>query len=484
MAKRRNRKFRLESLLQDTATPIFVLNLEREIVYFNAACEKLTGRHCQQVVGLCCRYSGPTGTQDLPDLAASLAPPAEVMGGQAMAVQTLVVRHDGERRWQQVHFFPCTDADGSLTHIVGLITEPAAARSAPGQAHIELHASLLRLRDRLYRRYGIQKVIASSDAMARVLAQVRLAARSDSHVLIWGEPGSGKGMLARTIHVESERKPAPFVVVDCAALPPALLERDLFGPDRSDSYRSENDGLLRSVSRGTVFLKNLMSMPRDTQFRLAEFLKSRTSQAETSSGSVAVRVIAADTEDPAHHLSSDRIRPDLYLLLSTITIAVPPLRERKGDLPHLAQSFVESCNASGAKQVSGLTAAALELLLAYDWPGNVRELCGTIADAHERCKSSLIGAEDITLRIQGALGGAFAAKTPDLRVDLAAVLAGTERHLIEQAVKRARGNKSVAADLLSISRPRLYRRMQLLGMDGADEEEPKAENAAEPESSS
>jgi DNA-binding NtrC family response regulator len=158
-----------------------------------------------------------------------------------------------------------------------------------------------------------------------------------------------------------------------------------------------------------------------------------------------------------------------------MVIGLPPLRERKEDVALLAQTFVEAVNSRGEKQVGGLVPAALDVLMAYDWPGNVRELNEVIGEAHARCQFTLIAAEDITPRIQGAWGGAFAAPASDQRVDLDAVLLEAERKLIEQAIKKARGNKSQAAELLSISRPRLYRRMQMLGMDGADGEEPVTE---------
>ena len=135
---------------------------------------------------------------------------------------------------------------------------------------------------------------------------------------------------------------------------------------------------------------------------------------------------------------------------------------------------METANARGEKQLSGLAPAALDTLMAYDWPGNVRELNEVIVEAHARCLSSVITTDDITPRIQGAWGGAFAAPASDQRVDLDAVLLEAERKLIEQAIKKARGNKSQAADLLSISRPRLYRRMQTLGMDGAEDDQPTA----------
>jgi two-component system response regulator PilR (NtrC family)/two-component system response regulator HydG len=474
MAKRRNRGLRIEHLMRDTAVPIFLLNADREIAFFNAACEALVGRQADHVLGLCCRYHGPAGTADLPDLAASLAPSPEVMAGHPAKLRALIKRPDGERLWREIHFFPCRDATGTLVMVMGLISEigelPAAA-----PAPADLHEGLLRLRDRLYSRFGLDKLIGSSALMARVIAQVRLAARSDANVLIWGERGTGKDLIARTIHAESDRKSAPFIPIDCALLPPELTERDLFGVSSEQFYasRPSDQGLMRSSQGGTLYLKNLSRMPRDTQSRLLERFDNQFvhSHGPSKKYSPEVRIIADDVREPAQLVEGEQIRRDVFYSLSTIVIALPPLRDRKEDVPLLAQMFVELANANGNKQVSGLAASAIEILLAYDWSGNVCELRDVIAQAHDACDSNLITADNLTPRIQGARGGAFVTKASDAHVDLDAMLAETERKLIEQAIKRARGNKSVAAELLCITRARLYRRMQLLGMNGADEGE-------------
>jgi DNA-binding NtrC family response regulator len=212
-------------------------------------------------------------------------------------------------------------------------------------------------------------------------------------------------------------------------------------------------------------------MPRDTQVGLLGLLRGSAASGRTQSKAAAIRVrlIGTDLSDPAQLLNENGIRQDLLYQLSTIVIALPPLRDRREDIPLLAQMFVEQINADGSKQVSGLAAEAIEVLLAYDWPGNVRELHDVIAQAHADASSKVVSAENLTARIQGAQGGAFAGAVSDPPLDLDATLAETERSLIEQAIKRARGNKSVAAELLSITRPRLYRRMQMLGMDDEGE---------------
>ena len=473
MGVRRRGRFRVETVLSSSAEPIFLLNPDREVVFFNRSCEELTGRSAAQAVGLACQYRGPVGSQDLPDLGASLAPPPEVFQGELATVQSLFIRPDGERFWRHIQFFPCHDESGRLLAIIGLVSERANPSAGSAPPHIELHAELLRLRDRLYRRYGLDKIVCASPAMRRVLDQVRVACQTDASVLVWGESGTGKELVARTIHHESARKAGPCVPIDCAVVPPDVLERDLFGsdPEREWGLSGSRPGLIRHARGGTLFLMNLSRLSRDLQSRLADMLSdARPGELIDASGDrISLRLMSSDRIDPAAAVAAGELRPDLYFTLSTIVIYLPPLRERKADLPLLAQMCVESANAAGQKQVAGVSPAAMEVLSSFDWPGNVHELDEVIRETHARCRSHLIEPGDLPPRIQGAQGGAYAPPPAhddkDYRIDLDAVLVQAERKLIEQALRRARGNKSRAAELLSISRPRLYRRMVMLGME-------------------
>jgi len=453
--------------------PVFVLDTERQIVFFNRACEELTGRTAEQMRGLSCRYFGPAGANDLPELGASLCPPPEVFQGQPMTAETWFSLPNAQRLCRHIRFTPCHDGAGKLIGVLGLISDRADHAAEPPAPHIELHNELHRLRDRLYRRFGFDKIVSASAAMVRVMAQARVACQCDANVLIVGEPGTGKTLVARTIHQESARREAPFLPIDCALLPAAVLERDLFGSESGDSPRRASDrpGLVRRAASGTIFLKNVRQLPRDLQGRLIESLHEVATKSP-SSGTVDsrhVRLIAADETDISQPTGSGELRADFCCALSTIVINLPPLRDRKDDQAVLAQMFVETANSRGVKQLGGMAPAAVEVLLAYDWPENVRELSAVITDAHARCDGNFITPEDLTPRIQGALGGIAAPPPPSDRVvDLDAVLIEAERKLIEHALKKSRGNKSQAAELLTISRAGLLRRMQRLGLDAVE----------------
>jgi DNA-binding NtrC family response regulator len=367
--------------------------------------------------------------------------------------------------------------------VLGLITESNALSSNPAGGQLELHAGLLRLRDQLYRRYGYDRIVGTSHAMRRVQDQVRIAVETDARVFIWGEAGTGKELIARTIHSESRRRSAPFVPIDCAVVPAEVLEADLFGcaAAASELLAAPRPGLMQRAPGGTIYLKNLSRLPRDLQAQLAAWLyRGSAGDAELADAPTGLRIIASDRCDPDSILAQGDIRPDLHAALSTLLIHLPPLRDRKDDLALLGQMFIEAANSRQEKQVAGLSVSSLELLVAYDWPGNVRELEQVILDAHRRTQAMLIDSDDLTPRIKGEWGAAYAPpRAAEQAIDLDAVLLKAEKKLIELALRKARGNKSRAAELLSISRPRLYRRMEMLEMDTTDPPEASLMEATE-----
>jgi DNA-binding NtrC family response regulator len=466
----RRKKLRFDALFAETADPVFVLGPKRQIVFFNRACEALTGRAADEVADLVCAFHAPDADDGLASLTASLAAPPEVFAGQTQTRETLVPTGHGARIRRSIHFMPCHDESGCVIYVIGHVGV-ASASPAETTAATDLHTTLLRLRDRLYQQFGFDRIVGASPVMGRVLEQTKLAAKTDSHFLIWGEAGAGKELIARTVHREGARRANPFVAVDCALTPPDVLERDLFGStDRGDAgVRRDRVGLVERLCGGTLFVRNSECLPRDLQARLLDVVRTaRLDPTDSRESKLPVRLITASRVDPADWAADDSTRPDFYLATSALVIHVPALRERTEDLPLLAQWCVGQCNAADEKQVTGLSAEAIEVLRGYDWPGNVRELGEVIGAAHRRCATAVIEPRDLPERIQGSLGGPLATPPPEPeRIELEAKLVDTERSLIEQALRRARGNKAAAAELLGISRPRLYRRMVTLGLDDA-----------------
>jgi DNA-binding NtrC family response regulator len=325
----------------------------------------------------------------------------------------------------------------------------------------DLQAEVRTLQAQLKNRYGIDELVGQSEAMRAVFEKIRAAAAADCPLLIVGETGTGKELVARAIHRLSSRASRPFVPVNCTALPKDLLESELFG-HRKGAYTGAHvqaKGLFRAAEEGTILLDEIGDMPIEGQAKLLRALQEKAIRpiGETSEIPVDVRVFAATNQPIAALLDSGRLRTDLYYRLSVITIEVPPLRDRISDLPVLAQQFIQDNNARYRKDIEGIDREALDCLMAYTWPGTIRELENLIEGlfALRRLKKA------ITL---DDLPPPFKRRPSMLQLGAGAEvlsLAEAEKEAIIQALKATHANKSKAAELLGISRDRLYRKMEL-----------------------
>ena len=456
MSSPRAASLRLEALVSNAREPAFVLGPDRRVLGVNRAMEELTGHPADQLVGLVCQPHGPTRAGDLAGLGGSLYPPAEALAGRPSGAMTLIIHAGGDRRWRRVEYWPFHAADGALLGLFGLVRSTADERHAPDSEAQRLRAELLEVRARLERRHGFDSLIGRGPAHRRLLDQVRAASASGASALIVGEPGTGKRTVARTIHALGPTRQAPLLPLDCAALPPEVLARHLTGADEEEP--AESPPRLALPDGATLLLVDVLELPRDLQARLAAALDGR------------VRVLATTAGDPDAALQAERLRPDLYYALTSLVLRLRPLRERVDELPVLAQHFLERANRRGGRQREGFAAEAIEALVAYDWPGNLRELALVVDAAHGTGPDDRIGVADLPAAIRGHFGGAYLPPPPPAPASLDETLTQVERRLIEQTLARARQNKSRAAELLGISRPRLYRRIKELGLP--DEPEP------------
>jgi DNA-binding NtrC family response regulator len=328
----------------------------------------------------------------------------------------------------------------------------------------DLQEEVRTLRAQLTHRYGIEELIGQSKPMCAVFEKIHAAAAADCPVLIVGETGTGKELVARAIHRLSTRAARPFVPINCTALPRDLLESELFG-HRKGAYTGAHTnakGLFRAADEGTIFLDEIGDMPIEGQAKLLRALQEKTIRpiGETSEISVDVRVFAATNQPIAALLDSGRMRPDLYYRLSVITIEVPPLRARLSDLPLLTQHFIQHYQARYMKDIEGIDPEAVDCLMSYAWPGNVRELENLIEGlfALRRLKKAITTNDlPVTFRRLPSM--------PPLDTGAEAhSLAAVEKEAIIRALKAANANKSKAAELLGISRDRLYRKIELYGI--------------------
>ena len=457
---------RVDHVLQQAREPAFWLNGELRLTWVNRAWEALTGHTAESALGLTCQPHGPTRAGDLAGLAGSLYPPAECLDGQPAAVKTLIVHASGERIWRRIEFWPFHNERGDRVALLGLIRGLDDPAISPDSDSHRLRAELMEVRNRLHERHAHDALIGRGPAHRRLLDQVSAAAASTVPVLIVGEPGTGKRLVARTIHNLGPRRQAPLVPLECAALPADEIERVLFGPETHSPPASAPlaHPRLAFPEGSTLLIGDILDLPRDLQGRLVAALDSP------------IRLLATTTGDPEVAVRAERLRPDLYYALTTLVIRLSPARERLEELPLLAQHILERANMRSGPPRSGFTPEAVRTLLTYDWPGNLRELNRVVEEARRHGEGLLIDAVDLPAAIRGHLASAYAPQaTPPPITPLDELLAQIERRLIENALQRARQNKSRAAELLGISRPRLYRRIKELGLP--DELEPSEEPA-------
>jgi transcriptional regulator with GAF, ATPase, and Fis domain len=307
-------------------------------------------------------------------------------------------------------------------------------------------------------------VITADPGMSVVLETLAKIAPTDLTVLIQGETGTGKELLARAVYRRSARASGPFVVLNCGAIPPTLIESELFGCVRGAYSGADRDriGLIGAANRGTLFLDEIGEMPMDLQSRLLRALQSGDFNRVGSARSeqVDVRVIAATNRDLESEVEQRRFREDLYFRLSTVTLKVPPLRQRRADIVMLADHFLRNYAGKRARAAPRLSSECTQLLLAYHFPGNVRELEGEMARLVAMCSpGEEIPASALSDRI--ARRKATAQRQADIQP---MSLAEMEKKLILAVLRDTTGNRTHAAEILGISREGLRTKMQKLGL--------------------
>ncbi len=346
----------------------------------------------------------------------------------------------------------------------------AAVERAVG--HGQLQREVRRLRDEVERARGVHEVIGQSAAMRQLLALVERIAPSDAGVLILGESGTGKELLARTIHRLSLRRDAPFVAFDCSALAPSLLESELFGHERgafTGAARSRR-GLFREAHAGTLFLDEIGDIAPEVQNKLVRVLQEREVKpvGGDSFVKVDVRIIAATNKDLKGLVARAQFREDLYWRLAVVPLAVPPLRDRREDLPLLCAHILarrRPPQGEGRRFPTRVSPAALARLAAYPWPGNIRELENVLSRAALLADGDEIGPEDLPLLGDGeaAPPGAVADGRP-LKDIVSDAIRAVERQAIRDALTKAGGSPTRAAKLLGISRASIYNKLKEHGI--------------------
>lgn len=326
----------------------------------------------------------------------------------------------------------------------------------------ELEDKVSTLNVLLSEKYGFDNIISGSKLMKSVFERASAAAHSNAPVFIVGETGTGKELLAKAIHLRGERAGKPFVGVNCGAIPKELLESELFGY-RKGAFTGairDHEGLFVSAEKGTIFLDEIGEMPKDLQVRLLRVLEEYKVRplGYTQEVTLDVRVISASNH-PIEDLKKTYLREDLFFRLAVIVIELPPLRERRGDIPLLIDHFINRFNKKYSKKVKGLSEGAFSSLYGYHFPGNIRELENLIEGMIAVIPP---GKNTIT---EKELKEHLLWQQPKGSEHQLLALDKLEKFALEQALTECKGNKSKAADVLGISRDTLYRKLKQYGVE-------------------
>jgi len=325
------------------------------------------------------------------------------------------------------------------------------------------------LKQQLDKKFGLEKVIGESTAMHQVFDVVRQVAPTKVTVLIQGESGTGKELIARAIHQLSPRARQPIVAVHCAALSPTLLESELFGHEKGafTGAHERRIGRFEEAQGGTLFLDEIGEIDPAIQVKLLRILGERTFERVGSNKTLTadVRLIAATNKNLSESVKAGKFREDLFFRLRVVEIWLPPLRERVGDIPLLAASFLKEFAREHSKGVKEFSPEAVDALMKFGWPGNIRELRSEIERAVVLSQKERIDLADLSPSVRAGLGSV----TPGANVLLAQsdlTVQEAEKQLIIRALKEANGNRTLAAKRIGISRRTLHRKLHTYHLEG------------------
>jgi two-component system response regulator AtoC len=340
--------------------------------------------------------------------------------------------------------------------------EMRIARALRGQ---NLEKENVSLRQQLDSKFGLENIIGEAPVMKEVFEIVQQVAPTRATVLIGGESGTGKELVAKAIHQLSPRVKQPFVTVHCAALAPTLLESELFGHEKGafTGAHERRVGRFEQAQGGTLFLDEIGEIDATIQVKLLRFLGERTFERVGSNKTLTadVRLIAATNKNLEELVKAGKFREDLFFRLRVVEIQLPPLRERAGDIPLLAQRFLREFADENKKAVNDFTTDALQLLMNYSWPGNVRELRTAMEHAVVLCRGEKISARDLPPSVRGGR-----AVETQLSHQKALTVKEAEKELIVRALKETDGNRTLAAKKIGMSRRTFHRKLHTYHLEG------------------
>lgn len=438
----------LQSVILDSINEgVFTVDLDWRITAFNQAAEQITGVERQEALGKpCCEVFRASICENACVLRRTLTTGKPIVNATAH-----IINHAGQRVPIRISTALLKDAGGA---VIG------------GVETFQDLSQIEQLQKQLEARYTFEDIVGRSPAMASLFQILPQIAESDSTVLIEGPSGTGKELFARAIHNLSRRKKKPFVAINCAALPDTLLESELFGHKAGafTDARRDKPGRFTMADGGTIFLDEIGDISPAMQVRLLRVLQERCVEplGSLESVKVNVRVLAATNRDLAKLVRAGKFREDLYYRIRVVYLKLPPLRQRREDIPLLIDRLVAKFNRLQGKDIAGVSNEVLARLMEHEYPGNVRELENIIEQAFVLCRGGLIELHHLPMELRPAAGhspGEYGSP---------ATLESMERLLIAEALRRHRGNRKQTARELGIDTSTLFRKLKSLKVDLPD----------------
>ncbi|OXU14374.1 sigma-54 interaction domain-containing protein [Sedimentisphaera salicampi] len=446
-----NSHFR-EALIETVPCSVFIVDKNRKIIFWSKSAEQLTGFSAEEILGSTCYKlrMNICASKD-PEIRKTFCPLES--GNEGAEVECEMIRKDGSTIPVMRRSKPVYDDSGQMIGAIEALIDVSLIKQARTEISI--------LKHEIARRGSFGQLVGGSARMQKLYETIKVVSQTDANVVVEGDTGTGKELIAKTIHNESLRSKGIFLAVNCGALPESLLEAELFGHAKGafTGAVQTRTGCFEAAGGGTLFLDEIGEMPLTSQVKILRAIQEKeiTRVGETAPRKIDVRIIAASNRNLYKMVQEGTFREDLYYRLNVVNLRVPSLSERREDIPDLVTHFIHQFNSEYGRNIEGCSPSAMENLLSRDWPGNVRELKHSIEHAFA---VSLKGQKTITVESLPAVK----TKSMDFEQEQTSLPSDPKTELLE-ALKKTDGNKTKAAKLLGITRAGLYKRMKRFGID-------------------